>query len=93
MLTPCPVVTCLWPCALLPQIHPAPKAQLVASTPALAVGLLHCRRALVHPEHWSTTHQLVRAFQGNGLWAASLSASGSVSVSRGASVGSQEAGP
>ena len=43
-----------------PPNPPSSMAQLVASTPALAVGLPHCRRALVHPEQWSAMHQLVR---------------------------------
>lgn len=47
----------------------------------------------MHPEWWSTLHWLVRAFRENALWAVTEAASRSVSVSRGASVGSWEAGP
>ena len=46
----------------------------------------------MRPEQWSTLYRLVRAFQENMLWAVTEAVSGSVSVSRGASVGSREAG-
>ena len=85
VLTPCPVVTCLWPCTLLPQIRPAPTAQLVVSTqPWLSDGF-------TAEERWCTLSSGQPCTSWRGV--ASLSASGSVSVSRGASVGSQEAGP
>ena len=51
--TPCPsasLVTCLWPCTLLSQIHPAPKAQLKVSplrASAPAISPLLRRSALV----------------------------------------------